>query len=203
MIYHYVTVLWINLFVIVPVWFLLGLTLVQCSGWGQVWGSVSLLWFVSVETIEMVLNTPSKSLLNGRLNNKKCLSCMLVSHQISADSHWTQIQLTSFSNCLKTTGRWQIYVKSTHILNIQRDLITGLRSCVKMIWLVVVTGRWSGSGRFMLQWVTEESGGMETAMGPSLEGMTSPGVWPALMGDITPGTTTAGHSFPPPPSLIE
>ncbi len=51
--------------------------------------------------------------------------CCVVSfslHQISVNSHWTQTQWTQNSNCLTTTGRWQWWQSSSHILIIQTDL---------------------------------------------------------------------------------
>ena len=56
----------------------------------------------------------------------------------------TQTQFTENSKCLTTTGWWRQWQRSCRILITRRDLTSGLSCCVTKLWLVGVTGRWSG-----------------------------------------------------------
>ena len=65
----------------------------------------------------------------------------------------------------------------SHILNIQRDLISGVRCCVQRVCLDAATGRLSGVGRFIYQSHIKASAGEERVLSVGLDIMISPGVW--------------------------
>lgn len=123
-------------------------------------------------------------------------------HQIPVNSQSTKIQLTKWSNSLKTTGRQQKWKRISHILFIQTDLTTLNSFCVILVWLVAATGRLSGKDGLTYQWVTKESAGMEKMMPVCLGGMIIPGEWPAPVVVIMSVTMTEKQPSPPPPLTL-
>ena len=76
-------------------------------------------------------------------------SCLLL-HQTPVTSHWIQTRHSDTSICLRGTGGWRGEMSSSHILIIQRDLMSGVRCCVERVCLDAATGRLSGVGRGLI-----------------------------------------------------
>ena len=67
-------------------------------------------------------------------------------------------------------------MRSSHILIIQRDLMSGSRCCVERVCLDAATGRLSGVGGFIYQSHIKASAGEEGVVSVCLDVMISPGV---------------------------
>lgn len=115
-------------------------------------------------------------------------------NQMHVNSWWTQTRSTDPSNWLTTTGKWQQWMSSNHILLIQRGFKTALSCCVKTVWPVTVIGRWSGKDGFIYLWLIKESKGVETALNVGLEKIISPGVLFVLIKVTLSATITTGKS---------